>query len=525
MPSDKANKFQTELASFPTVHSLDDRKNATTGSKQNNVFPLDTPKNGINAMEHADERRAEKSGPNSIEQVEIVPADVKSRVDSVLSRVKSEGKAEMGEGDLDLTGASERRGVEVPRSEESHLSTTADLQQALPGHNFKSVLAELERRRTELFAMARGAEARAREAEDKHKQAETRLEREVAQRLMAEQRLREMEEEYLHRLSAAEAEELKRLEVEMAREDAVSRLKEAETRFKEAEIRVREAEARYKEESDMRSLVESTLTEAETKVNALTFAIAEAEHKWTEAESKITDAESRARAAEEKSRGVEELITEADGIAQTAKDKARAIEAKLQQEAELRAVAELKLKSLEDELSSYLDADWSKMDPDLAQMKSTNVTVGALAEPVNFVVGRESEEEKLQLKAELENEQRHRSAAEEARQAMEAKLQEVEAELRKVEGKHRQAEAGLKKILRKQEAELRNLSEQVVRPSNATASITWVEPGEGDGNVASQLAEPISSNAKIKLVVYGAILMLLLVLLGWALMEVYTKLV
>src|SRR5262249_10172291 len=58
-------------------------------------------------------------------------------------------------------------------------------------NNANNVPGEVERRREELAALARAAEARAKDAESKCEQAEGRLELELKERLLAEQRLRE----------------------------------------------------------------------------------------------------------------------------------------------------------------------------------------------------------------------------------------------------------------------------------------------------------------------------------------------
>src|SRR5262245_6376567 len=54
-------------------------------------------------------------------------------------------------------------------------------------YNVNSVIAELEKRKAKLFAQARAAETRAREAEEKFEQFKSRLKQETNQRLGAEQ--------------------------------------------------------------------------------------------------------------------------------------------------------------------------------------------------------------------------------------------------------------------------------------------------------------------------------------------------
>lgn len=534
MPTDKVNKFQTGLANYSPIRSFDERKNAASGRKQGNVLPLEHPKHNYNGTEPADNWNGRGDAPSADgEGGEGSTAEIKSRVESVLSRIKSEvTSSDPAAGEVSNYGSGETLNVGDARGSSNET----------PGgnasYNIKSVTAELERRRAELFALARGAEDRAREAEERFKQAEIRLDQEIAQRRVVEQRLRELEDEYLQRLSAAEAEEMKRLEAELAREDAENRLreadnrardaeariqeeaeartreaearlrevekrlKEAEARFKEADDRVFDAEDRLKEETKARMLAEKAMADAEAKAGAATIALAGAEQRRAEADT-------RARAAEDNAREIEALIGEAESIAHTANERYKAAEAKLQHEVELRALAEQKLKSLEDELSSYLGLDWSKSEPQISQV---------VAAPATTWTEEMSGGQGGQLQAQLEAEQKARAAAEKVSAAAEVKLSELEAELRKMEEKHRQAEAGFKKMLRKQEAELRTFSEQVTRSNASTTELSLVKSGEGEytQNVGGQ---PMLST-KIKLVSYGAVITLLLIMLSWLVVEV-----
>src|SRR5262249_55306664 len=73
-------------------------------------------------------------------------------------------------------------------------SSVTDLVKTPAGYNISSAIAELEKRRARLFALAHAAEARAQEAEEKCERAENRLEQETNQRLVAEATARVAEE-------------------------------------------------------------------------------------------------------------------------------------------------------------------------------------------------------------------------------------------------------------------------------------------------------------------------------------------
>src|SRR5262249_42231758 len=63
---------------------------------------------------------------------------------------------------------------------------------------------ELAKRKAQILAAVRAAEAKAREAEGAFKQIESRLESEIAQRISAEARIREIEEDYAQQIAALE---------------------------------------------------------------------------------------------------------------------------------------------------------------------------------------------------------------------------------------------------------------------------------------------------------------------------------
>lgn len=482
MQPEKAKKFAHESAQvFETQRSVEtprpgaaeERQASTPAKKQSNVLPLERPK-------RPELVRAE-TGAGAEPVYEQATAEIKTRVETMLSRIKSETMEMGASGEMldqmngQLNGAANNEPTATSGVEAS----------SLLGYNLKGVTAELEKRRAEIFALARNAEARAREAEERCRLAETRLEQETAQRQTAEQRLRELEDDYLRKLSAVESEELKRLEAELARE-------EAEALFKTADVRVKEAEARLKDERDARSLAEQILAEAEAKAEVATKALHEVQQQRTEAEAK-------ARVAEENARAVESLMYEAEALTHAAEERYKTAEAKFQQEAEMRQALELKLKAFEEELNSYLALDWAKED-------SAN-TDAKLAEPSLPVVASVTVDAQAAEQKVLD--------AEQARATAETRLRDLEAELRKAEEKHRQAEAGFKKILRKQETELRTLSEQVSRMNTPSSALSDTEIESGTGTPDFSFVEQTSLSTKIKLVSYGVLLTLLLAALVW----------
>jgi hypothetical protein len=522
MPTDKVNKLEAGITDFSPVHPFDDRKPAASGKKQSNVVPLEHPRTGNHSMKTAEEPDEKKDAtvvtPNSPERS---TAEIKLRLESVLSRIKSE----VAEYEVDPTEISDNGNGEMHKSVEAEASQISE-----PGttisQSAKSVTAELERRRTELFSQVRAAEAKAIEAEEKCNLATARLEQETNQRRLIEQQLRELEDDYLQRLSALEAEEAKRREAEQACEKADARLKEAD--------------ARVNEEIETRKQAEKARADAEAKSNSVMLALAGAEHKRSEAEARAeaarialleieqqkAEAEARARVAEENAREIEALIAEAESIAHSANERFKNAEVRLKNEVESRAAAEQKLKALEDELSSYLGLDWSKIETTTSQTilaaDSTQVEESQLnEEAIQKLESQLNEATRAikELQTQVEVEQKARLTAEKSRSAAEFKLTQVEAELRSSQEKHQQSEAGLKKMLRKQEAELRSFSEQVTRANASTKSLTLVKANEEEAlqNVTAQLA----IREKIKMVSYGAVITLLLLALAWLIVEVY----
>jgi colicin import membrane protein len=312
---------------------------------------------------------------------------------------------------------------------------------------------EVEKRRAELAALTRAVEARLKEAEEKCEQAEDRLERELRERLLAEQRLKELEENRLRQQTIT-------IEAPQARTSTWAQgvagagigagtgaatkdaTKELQAKAKESEAKIREAEARSKEtEAEIQTLMVA-LMEAEqkrAKAEALAHAAAdraraiesEAETSriaLAEANRKLAEAEAAARVAEENARANESLIIEAEAAGRQATERYQHIEAELQYETKQRATAEQKLKEFEDELSSYLELDWSKGEPDLSRAAVVRPNGGA-------------DEVVSQFQAQIEAERRARREAEGARATLEHKAREMERALRIAEENNRQIAA------------------------------------------------------------------------------------
>jgi hypothetical protein len=313
---------------------------------------------------------------------------------------------------------------------------------------------ELEKRRAELAAMARAAEARLKEVEEQCEQAEGRLEQELRERLLAEQRLRELEENRLRQQQAI------MIEAPQARTSAWAQGGSGAgtgTWVIEPEAKAKEfTEAKAKEFTDAKAKeIEARAKDAEAEVQALMVALMEAEQKRVKAEAlaqtatdkareleseaetakaalaeanrRMAEAEAAARVAEENVRAIESLIVEAEAAGRQATERYQHIEAELQYEAKQRAVAEQKLKEFEDELSSYLELDWSKGEPDLS--RAVVVRQGGADEVVS------------QFHAQVEAERRARREAEEARAALEHRTREMERALRIAEENNRQIAA------------------------------------------------------------------------------------
>jgi hypothetical protein len=295
---------------------------------------------------------------------------------------------------------------------------------------------EVERRRAELAALARAAEARAKEAEERCEQAEGKLEQELKERLLAEQRLRELEEDRLRKLQAGiPIEAPQPRTASWAQPGTEARLKEAEMRAKEsqawakgAETEVQSLRAKLAESEQKRARTEALAQVAADKSRQLEAQAETARAALAEANRRTAEAEATARIMEEKARAMESLLAEAEAVGRHATEKYQTVEAELQSEAKYRAAAEHKLKEFEDELGSYLELDWSKDEPDLSRAVVVRQNGG-------------TEEVAAQFHAQVEAERRARREAEDARSTLEFRMRDMEKALRIAEENNRQIAA------------------------------------------------------------------------------------
>ncbi len=300
-------------------------------------------------------------------------------------------------------------------------------------YNLNNVPAEVERRREELAALARAAEARAKEAEDKCEQAEGRLELELKERLLAEQRLRELEENRLRKQqSAIPMQAPQPRTAAWAQPGTEARVKEADARAKDAETEIQSLRARLMEAEQRRAKAEATAQAAGDKARVLESQAETARTVLVEANRKVAEAEAAAQVAEEKARTIESIIVEAEAAGRQATERYQTVEAELQYEAKQRAAAEQKLKEFEDELGSYLELDWSKDEPDLSR---------AVVMRQNAMADEAAAQLQAQFQAQFDAERRARRESEDARASLELKMREMEKTLRIAEENNRQIAA------------------------------------------------------------------------------------
>jgi hypothetical protein len=298
------------------------------------------------------------------------------------------------------------------------------------GYSLKSDTGEVEKRRAELAALARAAEARAKDAEERCEQAEGRLEQELKERLLAEQRLRELEENRLRKMQAVAIpiEAPQHRTAAWAQPGTEARLKESEPRAKGAETEIQSLRARLMEAEQKKAKAEALAQAAGDKARELESRAETARAALVEANRKVAEAEAAARVAEEKARTMESLLAEAESVGRQATEKYQTVEADLQYEAKQRAAAEQKLKEFEDELGSYLELDWSKDEPNLT--RAVVVRQNAVAD-----------EAAAHFQVQVEAERRARREAEGARATLELKMREMDKALRIAEENNRQIAA------------------------------------------------------------------------------------
>jgi hypothetical protein len=262
------------------------------------------------------------------------------------------------------------------------------------------------------------------------------LEQELKERLLAEQRLRELEENRQRKLQTAiPIEAPQPRTAAWAQPGTEARMKEAEARAKGieswakgAETEIQSLRAKLIEAEQRRAKAEAIAQSAVDKARELGSQAETARAALAETNRKMAEAEAAARIAEEKARTIESIIVEAEAAGRQATERYQNVEAELQYEAKQRAVAEQKLKEFEDELGSYLELDWSNDQPDLSRAIAVRQNAGA-------------DEAAAQIHAQFEAERRARREAEETRAALEFKMREMEKALRIAEENNRQIAA------------------------------------------------------------------------------------
>lgn len=460
MPSDKANKFETSYPNLPTLHLFneqknDEQKNEAFAGKYGNVFPLDR-RNGEAEMAAEDapydpyerERNGaaaenHESETGILEQRERAKMELKTRAEALLTKIKP-----------GTPGANTFNAVDREQDDEMELKTNApanlqptkrdwppteyespqSFSAVRDSNQVDSTSGESERLRAEIIAKAREAETRAREAEEKFRQSEIKLKQESALRLLAEQRVKEIEEEYSRRMTEAQAGDLSRLEAEMGRA---------------------EAEARVKQEADARALVEKKLAQTKAEALSTSYALEDAERKLAMADSRVRTAEERAKRAEEATREAESLIRDAEALTREHEEKCQALEASLQSEIELRTLAEQKALSIEEDFKRDLEADWAKFEADIVKAEAA---IKAREESIAKTSAEQARLETIELTQQLttgiEAERQARIEAEQARDEAEARLAATVTEA-VAEAKRKLAEAETRTTATAAEYELR----------------------------------------------------------------------
>lgn len=308
-----------------------------------------------------------------------------------------------------------------------------------------------EKLRTEIIARAREADARAREAEEKVKQIEAKFKQEQALRLLADQRVAEIEADYKQRLASAQGADYSRLELELALAESEAKLKqESEARWLADTVLARtrdearaaaNAAALASEEAEKRIIeLEGELEARDREIEDRTNSLKSATLAWNEAERRIAELENalavsardgaeKAFAAEAAAREIAPVIREAEARAKAAENKFEATQARLQFEIERRAAAEQKIQFLENEFKSDLEMDWARFEADIEKAEAAvRAREEAIAKTCAEHAHREFQDLIQRLSAQLEAEQR-------ARNEIERRLVESEANAEKGKGK------------------------------------------------------------------------------------------
>jgi hypothetical protein len=204
-------------------------------------------------------------------------------------------------------------------------------------------------------------------------------------------------------------------------------LREAEGPTKESEVEIESLKIALKDADQKRAKAETHAQAASDRARQFESEAGAARIALAEANRRVAVAEAAARTAEERIHTIESLLVEAEAAGRQAMERYQTIETELQREVSQRAIAEQKLSEFEDELSSYLELDWSRGEPDMALVAVARDSGGG-----------GNDEFVSRLQAQIAAERRARQEAENARAALELKIWEMDRALRIAEENNRQ---------------------------------------------------------------------------------------
>jgi myosin heavy subunit len=362
---------------------------------------------------------------------------------------------------------------------------------------------ELAKRKAQIVAAARAAEAKAREAEGKFREFESRLEKEIELRQLAEARMAELEKlEQDHQL-ALESEEKKARQISDVIKDLEARIKsevehrdEAEKAFLEAQVSASSLKQTLNEYDLKRKNAEEQAQKAETYAKEL-------ESRAQTAEAAVAEAHARLKSVEQEMREIEALVYQSDTNTTEMEEKFQAMEIRLRQETELRLFAESQLKSLADEIFSELG---EKLPENFQSLASPSEDRSDITEKLS-----------QNLLQEIENERKARRDAENEREAALQSVQELESALRVAEQKLTQTENQYESLLRAQPVKAPDFwtTNSPMKPANALPSTAKAPTAERKSDYISlsiiQSAQPDEKFRQIKRYKFVILLLMLLV--------------
>ncbi|HEX5083586.1 MAG TPA: hypothetical protein VFY40_16180 [Blastocatellia bacterium] len=314
--------------------------------------------------------------------------------------------------------------------------------------------ARSDKLRAEIIARAREAEEREREAIERYKQIEAKLKQEQALRLLAEQRVGEIEEEYKQRLTAAQAADLSRLETELTLAETKVRLKqETESlRLTETALSRFKEDARIQAQASSRALeeAENYIVELETRINELQVKAAsldEAERRVGELESRFREAQGKAavaRSAEAAVAAAENRIAELETALQDLKEKAAAaVPIALALEKAEKRVAELEVGYREmDDRAVAAESNALALEAELINTARNLGEKTAIAESTAIAL-EEARTRIIELEAGFRESDKKAAIAAQSAREMESSAREAEARAKEAEIKREDAEARL----------------------------------------------------------------------------------